>query len=96
MSFTLGAVLVKGGKVIAHGVNSRTNYDGSCKQPGRKPISMHAEMHSISMATGLTPTFKSQVQPGPCRFEGSKAEEYKSKGQEQEPDRRPAAVQLLL
>ncbi|QRV85470.1 deoxycytidylate deaminase (dCMP deaminase) [Ceratobasidium sp. AG-Ba] len=64
MSFTLGAVLVKGGKVIAHGHNhQRTNYDGSCKQPGRKPISMHAEMHTISNATGLTPSFKSQLQP---------------------------------
>ncbi|KAG8736879.1 hypothetical protein FRC10_008792 [Ceratobasidium sp. 414] len=51
MSFTLGAILVKGGKVIAHGYNhQRTNYDGSCKQPGRKPISSECTQSQWQLA----------------------------------------------
>jgi len=49
MCFTLGAVLVKGGKIISSGYNHyRTHYDGSdTKKRGGKPLSMHAEMHAI-------------------------------------------------
>ncbi|KAG8991389.1 hypothetical protein FRB94_012542 [Tulasnella sp. JGI-2019a] len=54
MCFTLGAVLVKGGKIISTGYNHhRTHYDGSDSSRGqRKPVSMHAEMHAIYSATG--------------------------------------------
>ena len=46
MLFKLGAVLVKGGKVISTGYNHhRTHYDGNDVK--RKPVSMHAEMHTI-------------------------------------------------
>jgi tRNA(Arg) A34 adenosine deaminase TadA len=46
MLFKLGAVLVKGGKVISTGHNHhRTHYDGNDAK--RKPVSMHAEMHAI-------------------------------------------------
>ena len=65
MCFTLGAVLVKGGKVISSGFNHhRPHYDGSeAKTRGhRKPISMHAEMHAIFNLTGMSPSFKTQVQ----------------------------------
>lgn len=65
MTFTLGAVLVKGGKVISTGWNhNRTNYDGNDIQTRghRKPISMHAEMHAIFNSTGTSPSFKAQKQ----------------------------------
>ncbi|OSC96403.1 hypothetical protein PYCCODRAFT_1379249 [Trametes coccinea BRFM310] len=65
MCFTLGAVMVKGGKVISSGYNHhRPHYDGSeLKTHGhRKPVSMHAEMHAIFSLTGMSPSFKTQVQ----------------------------------
>lgn len=65
MCFKLGAVLVKGGKVISSGHNHhRPHYDGSeVHQHGhRKPVSMHAEMHAIFSLTGMSPSFKKQVQ----------------------------------
>jgi hypothetical protein len=66
MCFNLGAVLVKGGKVISQGWNHhRTHYDGSevtrSGKGHRKPVSMHAEMHAIYAATGMSPAFKKQV-----------------------------------
>ncbi|KIK15097.1 hypothetical protein PISMIDRAFT_16775 [Pisolithus microcarpus 441] len=67
MNFHLGAVLVKGGKVISSGHNHcRTHYDGKDvrEQGHRKPASMHAEMHAIHSLTGMSPSFKQQVQPG--------------------------------
>ncbi|KAG8908820.1 hypothetical protein FRB99_003058 [Tulasnella sp. 403] len=64
MCFHLGALLVKGGKVISSGYNHhRTHYDGSDSSHGqRKPVSMHAEMHAIYNATGMSPAFSKQVQ----------------------------------
>ncbi|KIJ06007.1 hypothetical protein PAXINDRAFT_140914 [Paxillus involutus ATCC 200175] len=65
MAYTLGAVLVKGGKVISAGHNHhRTHYDGNdVRTHGhRKPVSMHAEMHAIFSVTGVAPSFKQQVQ----------------------------------
>ncbi|CAL1698221.1 unnamed protein product [Somion occarium] len=65
MCFTLGAVMVKGGKVISTGHNHhRTHYDGAevSKHGHRKPVSMHAEMHAIYNLTGMSPSFKTQVQ----------------------------------
>lgn len=86
MCFTLGAVMVKGGKVISSGHNHhRPHYDGAevHKQGHRKvsfslspfplakidvyiiitqPVSMHAEMHVIFNLTGMSPSFKTQVQ----------------------------------
>lgn len=65
MCFTLGAVLVKGGKVISSGYNHhRPHYDGSevRTQGHRKPVSMHAEMHAIFSLTGMSPSFRKQVQ----------------------------------
>jgi hypothetical protein len=49
MCFTLGAILVKGGKIISTGYNHyRTHYDGDdSKNRCGKPLSMHAEMHAI-------------------------------------------------
>ncbi|KAG9098513.1 hypothetical protein FS749_003648 [Ceratobasidium sp. UAMH 11750] len=97
MNFTLGAILVKGGKVIAHGYNhQRTNYDGSCKQPGRKPVSMHAEMHVITMATGLTPNFKSQFSPGSFQLEGQQPKEHEREKQKQDGQQQQADIQLFF
>ena len=91
MCFTLGAIMVKGGKVISSGHNHhRPHYEGPevlthghCKVSrthtlasrycslisalaesvrGRKPMSMHAEMHAIFSLTGMSPSFKTQVQ----------------------------------
>ncbi|KAH7924204.1 hypothetical protein BV22DRAFT_1013797 [Leucogyrophana mollusca] len=65
MTYNLGAVLVKGGKVISTGYNHhRTHYDGNDirKHGHRKPVSMHAEMHAIYNLTGMSPSFKQQVQ----------------------------------
>lgn len=65
MTFSLGAVLVKGGKVISTGYNHhRTHYDGAdiSKRGHRKPVSMHAEMHAIFNATGMSPAFKTQFE----------------------------------
>ncbi|PIL25824.1 hypothetical protein GSI_11577 [Ganoderma sinense ZZ0214-1] len=65
MCFTLGAVMVKGGKVISSGHNHhRPHYDGAeVRTHGhRKPVSMHAEMHAIFSLTGMSPSFKTQVQ----------------------------------
>ncbi|KAI1783210.1 hypothetical protein LXA43DRAFT_956515 [Ganoderma leucocontextum] len=65
MCFTLGAVMVKGGKVISSGYNHhRPHYDGAeVRTHGhRKPVSMHAEMHAIFSLTGMSPSFKTQVQ----------------------------------
>ncbi|TFY54980.1 hypothetical protein EVG20_g9488 [Dentipellis fragilis] len=63
MQYTLGAVLVKGGKVISRGHNHhRTHYDGAdVRTRGhRKPVSMHAEMHTIYTLTGMSPSFRAQ------------------------------------
>jgi hypothetical protein len=65
MCFTLGAVLVKGGKVISSGYNHhRPHYDGAeVRTRGhRKPVSMHAEMHAIFSLTGMSPSFRKQRQ----------------------------------
>lgn len=66
MNYHLGAVLVRGGKIISTGHNHcRTHYDGLdlSKHGHRKPVSMHAEMHAIYNLTGMSPSFKQQVQP---------------------------------
>lgn len=63
MCYTLGAVLVKGGKVISSGYNHhRTHYDGADARTcgHRKPVSMHAEMHAIFSVTGMSPSFRTQ------------------------------------
>ncbi|PVF99585.1 hypothetical protein CPB86DRAFT_806269 [Serendipita vermifera] len=62
MCFMLGAVLVKGGKIISTGYNHyRTHYDGDdSKMRGGKPLSMHAEMHAIYNAVGAAPSFRMQ------------------------------------
>ena len=65
MCFKLGAALVKGGKIISTGYNHhRTHYDSAKvdRLRHRKPTSMHAEMHAIFSFTGLSPSFKKQVQ----------------------------------
>ena len=65
MCFKLGAVIVKGGKVISSGYNHhRPHYDGAeVRTHGhRKPVSMHAEMHAIFSLTGMSPSFRKQVQ----------------------------------
>ncbi|KZO89683.1 hypothetical protein CALVIDRAFT_543363 [Calocera viscosa TUFC12733] len=75
MAYMLGAIIVKGGKVLSHGHNHRrTHYDGS---PGNEThqtaMSMHAEMHAIYSATGFSPAFKTQrtalVAANESRFE---------------------------
>ncbi|KAI5120252.1 hypothetical protein M0805_007556 [Coniferiporia weirii] len=86
MCFKLGAILVKGGKVISSGHNHhRPHYDGAevRKHGHRKPVSMHAEMHAIFSLTGMSPSFKNQVQgverrvpqrtTKPCRTPASSA-----------------------
>jgi hypothetical protein len=69
MNYTLGAILIKGGKVISSGYNHhRMHYDdreatSRGSGPGHgNPASMHAEMHAIFNATkGWSPTFKRQI-----------------------------------
>ena len=62
MCFVLSAVLVKGGKVISSGYKHRPHYDGAeVRTRGhRKPVSMHAEMHTIFSLTGMLPSFCKQ------------------------------------
>ncbi|KAG1724603.1 hypothetical protein EDB19DRAFT_1644475 [Suillus lakei] len=75
MTYHLGAVLVKGGKVMSTGHNHhRTHYDGNdiLKHGHRKPTSMHAEMHAIFSLTGMSPSFKQQVQLSPRRTAAAK------------------------
>lgn len=110
MCFTLGAVMVKGGKVISSGYNHhRTHYDGgelgthghrkvrhrsalvrAYEPTGRRrtqPVSMHAEMHAIYNCTGMTPSFKTQVQamerPATCekRDKSRKLSDKRQEGQ---------------
>ncbi|KIM78990.1 hypothetical protein PILCRDRAFT_573166 [Piloderma croceum F 1598] len=56
MQFSLGSILVKGGKILSSGHNHhRTHYDGvgaTNSKSGCLPFSMHAEMHAIYNATG--------------------------------------------
>jgi len=88
MCFTLGAVMVKGGKVISSGYNHhRPHYDGSevRTQGHRKPVSMHAEMHAIFNVTGMSPSFKKQVQGMERRVSKDKRgtpPEHRTKGQQ--------------
>ncbi|KAH8809633.1 hypothetical protein DL96DRAFT_1821880 [Flagelloscypha sp. PMI_526] len=62
MSFKLGAVLVKGGKILSSGFNhTRTGYTGPSSRGFIQPASFHAEMHAIFTATGgISPSFKTQ------------------------------------
>jgi deoxycytidylate deaminase len=64
MTFTLGSIIVKGGKVISTGYNhQRPHYDDANVKTCRKPVSMHAEMHAIFNVTGgKSPSLKQQVQ----------------------------------
>lgn len=64
MLFTLGSVIVKGGKVISSGFNhQRPRYDEAFPRTADKPVSMHAEMHAIfNVSGGKAPSFKQQVQ----------------------------------
>ncbi|CDO77481.1 hypothetical protein BN946_scf184902.g15 [Trametes cinnabarina] len=83
MCFTLGAVMVKGGKVISSGYNHhRPHYDGAeVKTHGhRKPVSMHAEMHAIFSLTGMSPSFKTQVQGMERRVPPATPPEPRTKG----------------
>jgi hypothetical protein len=54
MTFTLGSIIVKGGKVVGTGYNhQRPHYDEVLKcRTAAKPVSMHAEMHAIFNLTG--------------------------------------------
>ncbi|KIY72555.1 hypothetical protein CYLTODRAFT_367269 [Cylindrobasidium torrendii FP15055 ss-10] len=66
MSFTLGSIIVKGGKVVSSGFNhQRTNYDELTLETAHcKAISMHAEMHAIwNLTRGRAPPFKQLLQP---------------------------------
>ena len=59
----LGAVLVKGGKVISSGYNyHQLHYDGTevRTRRHRKPVSIHVEMHAIFTFTGMLPSFCNQ------------------------------------
>jgi len=65
MYYNLGACIVKGGKVLSTGYNhQRPHYDGNgiSTRGYRKPVSMHAEMHVIFNITGMSPSFKKQLQ----------------------------------
>ncbi|TFK48226.1 hypothetical protein OE88DRAFT_561215 [Heliocybe sulcata] len=83
MCFTLGAVMVKGGKIISTGYNHhRTHYDGAEAETRghRKPVSMHAEMHAIFNFTGMSPSFKTQVQGTERRLTWRKQAQHRTKG----------------
>ncbi|KAI9058723.1 hypothetical protein FKP32DRAFT_1581469 [Trametes sanguinea] len=96
MCFTLGAVMVKGGKVISSGYNHhRPHYDGlELKTHGhRKPVSMHAEMHAIFTLTGMSPSFKTQVQGMERRGrKGLRASRGVSRGPPTSPTTLPSAA----
>ncbi|KIM82019.1 hypothetical protein PILCRDRAFT_8256 [Piloderma croceum F 1598] len=65
MYYNLGACIVKGGKILSTGYNhQRPHYDGNeiTMRGYRKPLSMHAEMHVIFNITGMSPSFKKQLQ----------------------------------
>ena len=67
MTFTLGSIIVKGGKIISTGYNhQRPRYDEAFNyRTAAKPVSMHAEMHAISNLTGgMAPPTKWHVLPG--------------------------------
>lgn len=66
MLFSLGSIIVKGGKILSSGYNhQRTHYDETYTRPHGKPVSMHAEMHAIFNITGgRSPPIKQQVQAG--------------------------------
>lgn len=56
---------MKGGKILSTGYNhQRPHYDGNeiTTRGYRKPVSMHAEMHVIFNITGMSPSFKKQLQ----------------------------------
>ncbi|KAH8825774.1 hypothetical protein DL96DRAFT_1609822 [Flagelloscypha sp. PMI_526] len=66
MTFKLGAVLVKGGKVVGKGYNHTNSRYSSDSKPRLRGFStagsFHAEMHAISAATGgRTPSFTTQA-----------------------------------
>ncbi|KAF9043766.1 hypothetical protein BDZ89DRAFT_1089924 [Hymenopellis radicata] len=66
MSFTLGSIIIKGGKIISTRYNhQRTHYDEfTIATAFGRPVSMHAEMHAIfNLTDGRAPPFKQQVQP---------------------------------
>ncbi|TCD67749.1 hypothetical protein EIP91_011991 [Steccherinum ochraceum] len=92
MCFTLGAIVVKGGKVISRGHNHyRPHYDGSEVDTHglRKPVSMHAEMHAIFNCTGVAPTFKAQLQgieSRVLRAERKQKQHQRQRQQQQEDD----------
>ncbi|KAF9043768.1 hypothetical protein BDZ89DRAFT_1059217 [Hymenopellis radicata] len=70
MSFTLGSIIVKGGKIISTGYNhQRTHYDElTIATAFGRPVSMHAEMHAIfNLTGGRAPPFRQQVQPDPAQ-----------------------------
>ncbi|KAH7911128.1 hypothetical protein BJ138DRAFT_1113351 [Hygrophoropsis aurantiaca] len=83
MTYNLGAILVKGGKIISTGYNHhRTHYDGNevPKHGPRKPVSMHAEMHAIYSLTGMSPPFKQQkAEASKDAFYGPSSEPFASK-----------------
>ena len=64
MSFTLGSIIVKGGKVISTGFNhQRPRFDDVFGRTTDRPVSMHAEMHAIFNLTGCrAPPTKQHVQ----------------------------------
>ncbi|KAG5651909.1 hypothetical protein H0H81_006960 [Sphagnurus paluster] len=65
MVFTLGSIIVKGGKVVSSGFNhQRPHYDESfSRSAADRPVSMHAEMHAIfSVSGGQVPPSKQYLQ----------------------------------
>lgn len=65
MLYHLGALIVKGGKVISTGHNHQRPHFDDSNISMKGPLSMHAEMHAIyNLSGGRVPPFKQQVQPG--------------------------------
>ncbi|KAH8802295.1 hypothetical protein DL96DRAFT_1475581 [Flagelloscypha sp. PMI_526] len=85
MSFKLGAVLVKGGKILSSGFNhTRTRYTGPSSRGFIQPASFHAEMHAIFTATGgISPSFKTQVSRNESCLKPSKQNAFKEGQREQ-------------
>ncbi|KAG8984782.1 hypothetical protein FRB93_006313 [Tulasnella sp. JGI-2019a] len=76
MSYTLGAVLVKGGKILSSGYNHHSSRHNGCAETTKSSLSLsiHAEMHAISNALGnhsghrdRSPADKTLVRPCPRR-----------------------------
>ncbi|KAG8969573.1 hypothetical protein FRC03_002012 [Tulasnella sp. 419] len=63
MTYTLGAVLVKGGKILSTGYNHHSSRHNGSDASKNTSLSMHAEMHAITNACRSVGTSSSRRAP---------------------------------